>query len=455
MKKLIAIALVLAMALSLCACGKTERYPDLADMLDAGDYEGAVMYIYDLYEQAQAGGEGEGEGGEGEGEGEGGGDVVHTEPPRPTEEEWTVLNSYSNIVYSLTSYVNSEDHYISYWDDEADTSYSGSAALAHYYEKLQALDTAVIDKWKDTEYCGTDYFSGYNSEGVNWDYASVLAGFSKLDNVLLKEVHTTLDNMENVSTSYSQPTWYYNEDGSVREIYNEDDAFSLTETNPWGLYGTKDCTYDDSGKVTKIKYMSGDTTNYIVDLTYDSNGNVINEHIKQNSGEVDITYAYDSQNRLVKIEHPYSIDSTTLITYTYTYDDNGNMVKCEKSQHYTDTWYNTGKDLVEYKNIWEYTYDANGALVSGFYKWQDWDYNSDWHWETDTYTLETYVYREKVDQYTFTSDDQGRPLTMVTTYGDTVYCHGDNAGQVYGEPSYVSMTVEFVYGDYYFYSIAE
>lgn len=447
MKKLIAIVLMLVMALSLCACGgNEERYPELADMLDAGDYEGAVGYIYGLYESAQQGGDGEGEG---DGEGN---EVIHTEPQRPTDEEWTVLYRYAELANKLRNYLNDDDYGVYYYDEE-DNSYYGSEALGMIYNELLNMDTSVIDKWLDTEYTGTNYIS-YNNEAIDWDYNAVLARFSSLQDVLLKEVHTTLDNMENVSESWQSPIWYYNVDGSVLRIEYQTYAFELTESTPWNLSGDQDVTYDDAGKPIKIKYMSGDSVNYIVDITYDDAGNKIGEHIKQNEGELDITYEYDSQNRLVKIELPYNIGSSTLITYTYTYDDAGNMVKEEKVRHYIDTWYDTGDDIVEYKYIREFTYDGNGALVSGTYKYEDWNYNTDYHYDVNPsyYTINQYVEREKLDQYSFTTDDQGRPLTMTITYGDEVYVHGDNAGKVYDEPDYVSKTVEFIYGDYWFYT---
>lgn len=442
MKKIIAIALVLTLALSLCACGEKERYPDLADMLDAGDYEGAVGYIYDMYQNEQLGGE---EGNEGEGN-EGGSNNVVTEPPRPTEDDWTVLNSYNNIVLSLCSYL--EDGYISYWDEENETSYSGSAALACYYKKLEALDKTVIDKWVDTEYCGTNYYSGYNNEGVNWDYNAILANFSSLQDVLLKEVHTTLDHMENVSTGYSNPTWDYNPDGSVLKTANASYAFELTESNPRNLYGTQDVTYDDAGKPVKIKYMDGDSVRYIVDITYDANDNKIGEHIKSNDGELDITYEYNSNNDLVKIEHPNGIDSSTTVTYTYTYDDAGNMVKEVKEYHSYYESYET--EVTSQKEIREFAYDANGALVSGSYKSENWSCTSEYN--GSKWVLSQYIYAEGLDQYSFTTDDQGRPLTMTITYGDMIYVHGDNAGKVYDDADYVSRTVEFVYGDYWFYT---
>ena len=49
MKKILCAALSAVICLSLCACqGTTERYPEIADMLDRGDYEGAIDKIRDM-----------------------------------------------------------------------------------------------------------------------------------------------------------------------------------------------------------------------------------------------------------------------------------------------------------------------------------------------------------------------------------------------------------------------
>ena len=461
MKKLIALFLVAVMALSLCACGSDNPYPEydyIDEMLANGDYEGAVLAIYELYQQVNGGDTDNGDNGGNNDNGGNGGDnggnndTVATEPPRPTEDEWTVLRRYRELTNELLYFV--ENGSVSLYDDE-DNYLDGSAALGYILSQLQNFDTAVIDKWVGTQYTTTDYIFDRNGNEVNWDIASYLAGFSKLDNVLLEQKRSTLDNMENLSTG-SSVEYFYNADGTVQRIYNEDYAFELIETNPWEMSGTREYTYDETGKVTKIRYMSGETVNYIVTLTYDDNGNVINEHIKQNSGEVDITYEYDDQNRVVKIEHPEYIGNSTIITYNYTYDENGNVIKEEKISHNPQYYiYETYHDMVDSKYIREFVYDDNGVLISGSNKYENWEWRSEYHSDTGSWTVIPYIYREQLDQYSFTADSQGRIQTVVVTYGDEVYVSGDNAGQVYDSPNYVSRTFEFVYGDYYFYTSAE
>lgn len=49
MKKILYSVLSVVMCLSLCACqGSPDRYPEIADMLDRGDYEGAIDKIRDM-----------------------------------------------------------------------------------------------------------------------------------------------------------------------------------------------------------------------------------------------------------------------------------------------------------------------------------------------------------------------------------------------------------------------
>lgn len=445
MKKWIALVLVAVMVLGLCACSpkideETQKkldlyakYEKLISLLEEDDYEAAYYHLLEMYHSDKGDNEGS-ENEEGDGE-------EPTDPPRPTEEDRKVLDQYRELTNRLLSYMNGNGIYVY---DENDQYLEGSAALAEIYAKLNALDATVLEKWSGSEYVN---YTDSNGNPVNWDISFYLDGFNKLENVLLKENNTRIDNMENVE-NISSPVYYYNEDGTIAYISYEGKCFELIETNPWDLHGTREYIYDDSGKVIKIKYKDGDTVNYIVDLTYDENGNVINEHIKQNSGEVDITYEYDEQNRLLKIELPASMGSDRTKTYYYFYDENGNMIKEEIVEHETRNWQEVDYDVIDYKYIREFVYDSNGALLSGSYEEEHWY----WSYSYGDSVFKNYADRETVNRYEFTSDAQGRPLTMVITYGDNVYIAGEHEGEIYSTSSYVSKTTEFIYGDYWFFN---
>ena len=65
-----------------------------------------------------------------------------------------------------------------------------------------------------------------------------------------------------------------------------------------------------------------------------------------------------------------------------------------------------------------------------------------------------YIYSEKQDQYTFTTDSQGRIQKVEVSCGDEIYVYGDNAGQVYDAADYPTIIYDYTYGDYWFYTPA-
>lgn len=443
MKKLMAFALVLAMALSLCACGgaideETQKKLDLYDkyeeyiqMLENQEYEALILKLAELY-QAQQGGGDDPE----DPENPDNPDVPEV-PAEPTQAEQNALQQYREIVYAL----NNGNSWVSEYDENGDYigGYSDQEALRFCYEKLQEL--TVADQW--IEWCKDRW-----GEELNWDRQDLLSNFSMLTDVPLSQKWTTVDHMDN---QYADSTsWTYWADGMIASA---NPAFEIIESDPMniGRYNTRYYTYDDAGRVTQIKYGSEDYTEYLVTLTYDAAGNKVGEHIKSNNGEWDFTYSYDGMNRLVQIEYPYSFGSDTVVTVTYTYDAAGNVVKEERVVHYYNAWVEA--DVISSKEITEYTYDAGGKLVSGVYTKESWGYNEKYDSSVERWVLtEQYMDTQRQDQYAFTCDDQGRPLTLVITYGDEYYVYGDNAGQVSGTANDVSRTYEFLYGDYYFYN---
>lgn len=414
MKKLIALVLVAIMILSLCACGNENPEPSQGDTVDTGNH---------------------GDNGQ-----------QPTDPPSPSEEEWAVLRAYRDLINQLIYYAETGDAYV--YDAEGNY-LEDSDALAYIFSQLLSIDTAVIDKWKSTEYCGVNHITDYNGNQVDWDIDSYLSNFVKLNNVLLQQLRSSLD-QKGTEKQESAVTYYYNDHGYTQRISGENNAFELMESNPWNMSGTKEYTYDDAGRAVQIKYYSSTDVRYTVDITYDENGNKVNEHITQSAGEIDITYEYDDFDRLVKMELPLSFGSNTVVTFTYAYDENGNLTMEEKRYHHYDSTYEA--DITDDKYIREYVYDADGKLISGVNKYQRWSHKAKWVSSGSYYKITQTLSKEQVDQLSFTTDDHGNLLTVVITYGILYDTSGNNAGEIKETPEYVSRTYEFVYGDCYFYS---
>ena len=434
MKKWIALALVCVVALSLCACGgkidgKTqekldlyEKYQEYIQLFEQENYEELLKRITALYDGQQNGTEPPQEGG--------------PEPEIPAEStgadgltagEQAVLDAYAQIYAELQ-----REHFSRWHDEEADLYYAGEVARTFWYEKyyreLQSLDLSVIDK-----YLGTEVLSG----DVDWDYAKLLSRFTILEDVPLFQYITSKDRMGNEKSDIY--AWIYAETGLIR--YEEYMAFGrkfeMIPSDPMNLFASNtekaDHIYDADGRPVQRKHYnnSGDVA-YLVDIFYDDAGNKIKETVRCNAGEADILYTYDDQNRLIKLSYQDSINiynNYHEYVIDYTYDDSGNLLRSEK----TDRYYGR---IVAYE-IDVYTYDGTGKLVSGIHTRQDL-----WNDAMDT---------QSEDNYTFHCDDRGRILSAEVTYGDAVYVKGSPngaEGEVKYNATYVSGTIEFVYGDY-------
>ena len=233
--------------------------------------------------------------------------------------------------------------------------------------------------------------------------------------------------------------WIYAETGEIRceEYAASGRKFEMIPSDPMNLFASNtekaDHIYDADGRPVQRKHYnnSGDVA-YLVDIFYDDAGNKIKETVRCNAGEADILYTYDDQNRLIKLSYQDSINiynNYHEYVIDYTYDDRGNLLRAEK----TNTYYGR---IVAYESD-VYTYDGSGKLVSGIHTRQDL-----WNDAMDT---------QSEDKYTFHCDDRGRILSAEVTYGDTVYVKGSPngaEGEVKYNATYVSGTIEFVYGDY-------
>ena len=155
---------------------------------------------------------------------------------------------------------------------------------------------------------------------------------------------------------------------------------------------------------------------------------MISQHVVYNSGEHDIFYTYDDQNRLVEIRRPYSSSQdmeSYYYYYAYTYDDAGRL-----TEKVYGCFYN-GKD--DWKYITGYVYDAAGIQIQ----------------ETDSYVYYQYdgtVSYSRTHTAECITDDLGNVIQKNWTYGSTIYKDGTESRN-----SYVSATYNYTYGDVYFF----
>lgn len=377
MKKTIALVLALVLCLSLAACGQQERYPEIADLLDAGDYEGAVMEIYKLYREKNP-----------------------TEPIETTEPQPTVDRNVESKYQGIINAANNWNYRIA------------------NNERYQWLSASYNEHQIDENGNGNStHFSFDGGEAVAWVYntalelgdfekaAEIASRFTLLENKLLELNYTHIDALGNLV-----------EDNTVRYEYNADGSISYQSTDhyaPKGMYetsGTPEETLNEKGQVITVTYKSSEgKINNIVNFTYNADGSVATEEYKGSNGDTCfITYTYDESGKKIQATGvPYytHVNAETM-TVTYHYDEAGRLVQevgvrdeedssswvYEKHREYTYdaagnltsvSHYNMSyyKDEPRYKQeqkLWEYQYDSNGQLTQSSYSnLGNYDYTDD------------------------------------------------------------------------------
>lgn len=189
-------------------------------------------------------------------------------------------------------------------------------------------------------------------------------------------------------------------------------------------------TYKNNADGTTTPRVDVYTTIAGLDISYeyDANGNIT--HI---SGEADENYTYDSQNRLIRMDHQYMG-----ITETYDYDDRGNILSRKRYDYttgdinyqpieiinygYTDaTW----ADLMTEYNGQSISYDALGNPL----EYRD---GMSMTWEMGR-RLSTLTKDGFTNTYTYNAD--GLRMSKTTSEGTTTYFIID--GEYVGEETYI------------------
>lgn len=216
------------------------------------------------------------------------------------------------------------------------------------------------------------------------------------DGAQIKDLHI-VDNskgLQNVDYNYNVRGWLTNinqDTQSDNDLFN----FTLRYNNPtsgthlfngniaqtsWNTLNTDSSTktytysYDALNRITS---GTDNTGNYnLTSVSYDKNGNITNLQRKGHNGTAvisgymdDLTYTYDSGNKLLKVadggDSTYGFKDGANLTTEYTYDANGNM-KTDNNKGITNITYNhlNLPTLVNINgNTIEYVYDATGVKL--------------------------------------------------------------------------------------------
>ena len=391
MKRFLALALVLIMGLAMTACGQTERYPDIADLLDAGEYENAMLAIYDLY--------------------------IKNNPPTPTEDP-EVERKYSTLVSALASLVHyTQNQYdldgfrFVYFDGYEHIHYEGMDAVAWLYETALEL-------------------------GAYKNAAEIAGHFTVLENVALEKVYRYTDALGNLVES-SRVYYIYNAAGEL--VSQSMDNGMIPDHYPCN-YGTPEYTRDENGTLTSVRYLSGDTVNCVLDYTYGADGQLISEHYRDKDGrEYTVTYHCENGVLLRAEGVPYAEGSADTMTVEYSYDAQGNLVK---KTGIPDNWESSGSS--KFVKTVQYTYDENGRVASVR---KTTEFRIKAHQEDTDFALEQY---QDVREWTYAYDDTGRLIQNTYAYiGNTA----PDGTPLNG--NYRTYTGDTCYGSYYVYTPAE
>ncbi len=263
----------------------------------------------------------------------------------------------SKNLLGSTTYGNGTVHSLTYDDSDRviGEAYDGTTAYTYSYNTEGYLGKTVdiglgVTTYYDYDLVGrvTDVDS---SDGVSSDFSyneyNSIAGYSvsKNNTVISKAdyAYNTAGLLTGVTTNNdTYNSFSYSYDGLNRlTSFSHGISGATVTTNYAYTAGTGSNT---TGLVSMIGYMKG--SNQLMPLlgyTYDNNGNI--STVTKN-GSTNITYTYDSLNRLVR-EDNKDINATVV----YNYDDRGNIL----SQAYYD--YTTGTVGTPYYTV-NYTYNS-------------------------------------------------------------------------------------------------
>ena len=396
MKKILAIILCLTALLSLTACGKDkEERPNIPAATEPAT-EAPVM---------------------------------ESEPvEEPTEEDWAAIREYGSILRKLD---NLEKNGI-----ENHESGEKQEVLREYYEKLLELET--VDQWVGTEWG--------DEENLDRNRKDVLADFTVLEDVLLKEETVCKDALDNDQMHLLDVMSY---DPMGRLACTTGSCLSPYNSEPWvtrsfreqivtdaALYGSDygKMVYNAEGLLEKIEYGVGE-----IDLrrtfVYEAGILTGEKLVNRFDSEGTVTYTYNDRGLVAQVVYDGELSGHDKHCFIYEYDEQGRVLSEEFTVY---NWYSYDDQFRQRKErvLTEYTYGQDGRLVSGkstkFDKWLNKDAAAITQWE--------YRY-----------DEQGRIVEVNADCGDLLNV---NNAERCNKAQFAALQAKMQYGDFYIYNPA-
>lgn len=414
MKKLIAMILALAAVFSLTACGGDAENSGETQVQDATGGANAVVIPEEDTEPQETTPE-------------------ETKPlTPPTEEEVAALQEYAKVLAALKEYEETGKVTVA-----GESKEPTNEQIKQYYTIV--ANAVVVDK-----FAGSEYAAEYD---IEWDRQTVLKNFAVLENVL---VGYSLNGDMSTAEAYGKE-WEYHSSGKLLMIKPQGmvsgknvpissvgmNYYWPVENDPVEFSSSVNYSFDDSGKITAVKYSS--FANGVA--FYDDAGRmekirVTVQHPEKGAKEFDINYRYNEQGQVVEIKTfayfnvwVQEIDQIrNQMVYTYDYDEKGNLTRAEsKLVSIADP------DDYTWRTVRQYTYAPDGKQITA---------------------VETIQYENGntcTDQLTYKLDAAGNKESLSVVSGNWV----DSNGAVIKNRETETGTYEFIYGDIYIYKPAE
>lgn len=388
MKKTIAFLLAFLLCLNLCACGSdtpakgdddedeneyealVEKYEELLDYMEEGNYQAAMDYVEGRYTEQQA-----------------------QVPDVPADAE----TIYENTLYALERYQSGSNYYV----EALEKSLDGNDLLAYIYDQFVQLGD-----YKDSE--------------------EYLARFTVLPDVQLSVDYVSTDNLGNQG-SVATSTYRYDRDGNpTYYFYRMNDDHLTTQLTLGYRNHDMHCVYDEQGNLSQLEfgyfYTDSSTLYAVTTFTWEDGKPVSSTTQIDTGGTYDTTYVFDEAGRISEI----TLDDSPYNTYvtTFTYDENGNLTQK------TSIRYHSSGSLAD-RHTWTYTLDDNSHPVRMTYSYE-YSYDSGldafYHTQEDIheYTCDSQgrILTDTVTygQIYYRNGDVTNPISVSTVY---TYTYGD------------------------------